>query len=114
MQPASSVVVIEGDHFMLHCEAYSIGSLTTHQLWQRESSTAQGDETTVDILKGDERVMVFNREGVLLVSEARLGQDSGTYSCVATNIYGTSKTSTHVTVLSKLVGKINICWTITN
>lgn len=84
---------------MLHCEAYSSGSLATHQSWQRESPSTLG-EAAMDI-QGDERVMVFSSEGILLVSDARLGQDSGTYDCVATNIYGTSKASSHVTVLSK-------------
>lgn len=99
MKPASSIVVVQGDHFILHCEAYSIGSLTTHQSWRRETPGTQG-EATVDI-QGDERVMVLSSEGILLVTEARLGHDSGIYSCVATNIYGTSKASSHVTVLSK-------------
>ena len=85
---------------MLHCEAYSVGSLTTHQSWRRETPGAQG-EAIVDI-QGDVRVMVLSNKGILLVTEARLGHDSGTYSCVATNIYGTSKASSHVTVLSKL------------
>jgi hypothetical protein len=45
--------------------------------------------------------MVLSSEEILLVSKARLGEDSGTYSCLATNIYGTSIASSHVTVLSE-------------
>lgn len=81
---------------MLHCEAYSVGSLSTEQSWRRGSAGAKGEA-----IEGDERVMVLGGEGILLVTEARLGEDSGTYSCAATNIYGTSNTSSHVTVLSE-------------
>ena len=81
---------------MLHCEAYSVGSLTTQQSWQRDTP----GKASTDI-QGDERVMIFSSEGTLLVTKARLNQDSGTYSCLATNIYGTSKASSYVTVLSE-------------
>ena len=81
---------------MLHCEAYSVGSLPTELSWRRRTNDTKGE-----VIEGDERVMVLAGEGVLLVTEARLGDDSGMYSCAATNIYGTSIASSHVTVLSE-------------
>ena len=81
---------------MLHCEAYSVGSLTTELSWRRRTNGTKGE-----VIEGDERVMVLAGEGVLLVTNARLGDDSGTYSCQATNIYSTSIASSHVTVLSE-------------
>ena len=46
----------------------------------------------------DDRVMVLS-DGTLLVTDAEVGVDSGTYSCVATNEYGTSTAYSLVTVI---------------
>ena len=86
---------------MLQCQSYSVGSLTTHQSWRRTSGATQEEiSTLVDSRGGDGRVMTFE-DGRLLVTDAKLDQDSGTYSCVASNVYGTSTATSHVTVLSK-------------
>ena len=89
--PVSELVVEQGDYFTLECEAYSSGSLITTLEWQREDS-----ETLMD----DERVTIFS-DGTLLVGGAKVKEDSGTYSCVATNLYGNSTASSHVIVLRK-------------
>ena len=75
---------------MLHCESYSVGGLTIHQSWQRGTAAIQEDE----------RVIVLS-DGTLLVTAARVNQDSGTYNCVATNVYGTSIATSYITVLRK-------------
>ena len=90
MRPVSEVVVVSGDYFLLECEAYSSSSLTTTSEWRRE----QGER-----IVADERVILFPG-GALLIDNARVN-DSGSYSCVASNDHGTSTATTQVTVLRK-------------
>lgn len=89
---------------MLQCKASSVGAVRTQQNWERERGEA---------VRGDDRVFLFS-DGTLLVTDARLGEDSGTYNCVASNTYGTSTASSDVTVLRKFIVIVNIMASIHN
>lgn len=91
VRPTSEQVVEAGGYFMLHCKAYSVGSLTTRLEWQRAGR----------VLRESDHVLIFP-DGTLLVSHARVGEDAGSYSCVASNAHGNSTASSHVTVLREL------------
>ena len=86
------MVVELGDYFTLDCEAYSSSSVATKTLWQKDDG---------HLLEEGDRVRVFS-DGTLFIGDAQLS-DSGVYSCVATNRYGNSTASSHVTVLRKSV-----------
>lgn len=87
--PPSEVVVVSGGCFSLPCEAYSTEAVSTTLQWKTELGRD---------IDQDDRIMVFS-DGTLLVTDAEMGVDSGTYSCVATNEYGTSTAYGLVTVL---------------
>ena len=84
------VVLVKGDYFVLECEAYSSSSIATSLEWQGEGGRRVVEDERVNLLPG----------GGLLVGEAQVN-DSGSYSCVATNEHGSSTASSQVTVLSK-------------
>ena len=102
VKPSISVVVVEGDHFLLHCDAYSVGGLATDQSWRKGTVMASDQDMSSTAIHEDQRVMVFS-SGSLLVTEASVTQDSGTYNCVATNIHGTAIATSYVTVLRKII-----------
>ena len=83
--------MVGGSCFTLPCEAYSTEEVSTTLRWERELGA--------DVRQND-RATVFS-DGTLLVSDAEVGVDSGTYSCVATNKYGSSTASSLVTVVRK-------------
>ena len=85
--------MVGGSCFTLSCEAYSTEEVSTTLHWERQLG--------VDVLQND-RVTVLS-DGTLLVSDAEVGVDSGTYSCVATNKYGSSRAFSLVTVVRKSV-----------
>ena len=66
-----------------------MGAVSTTLQWERSPGRAVNE---------DDRVMVFS-DGTLFVSGAKVDVDSGSYSCVATNEYGTSAAVSDVIVL---------------
>ena len=88
------MVVVDGGCFSLPCVAYSTTeAVSTSLQWQREQGRA---------VNQDERVTVFS-DGTLLVTDAEVGVDSGTYSCVATNEYGRSTAHSQITVIREYI-----------